>query len=219
MNDTATAFEAWNSRWQSEAGRADWLTPEPEVVETATRLRDAGCRTALDLGAGVGRHALALARLGFQTTALDAAEHGLTELRRAAAAEGLAIRTDLGRMTALPYADQSFDYVLAFNVIYHGAPDVVAASIAEIRRVLKAGGLYQGTMLSKRNAQCGVGREAAPNTWVDDLAADDKAHPHFFCEAAGLVHLFAGFELFFLEDREHARPGSWHWHMVAERLP
>ncbi len=21
-----------------------------------------------------------------------------------------------------------------------------------------------------------------------------------------------------LEDREHERPGSWHWHLIAERL-
>jgi hypothetical protein len=86
--------------------------------------------------------------------------------------------------------------------------------------VLKPGGSYQGTMLSKRNVKYGKGEEVAPNTFVDaaiDPDDSDKIHPHFYCKAAELVELFAEFELLSLIDQEHAKPGSWHWHMVAER--
>ena len=75
--------------------------------------------------------------------------------------------------------------------------------------MLKPGGIFQGTMLSKRNASYGVGAEVAPNTFVDagiDPDDTDKVHPHFYCNAAELVALFAGFELLSLIDQEHPSP-------------
>lgn len=226
MSDAArtdTAHQAWDARWRTEAGRADWLTPEADVLEAAKRAYDGGARRALDLGCGVGRHALMLARMGYETCALDGSENGLDQLRSTAAAEGVSVDAQLGMMTELPYPDGAFDYVLSFNVIYHGDGDVVRKAISEIRRVLTPGGLYQGTMLSKRNANFGVGEEVAPDTWVRADAAhgaaddSDKVHPHFYCDAAELTALFQGFELWTLEDRLHSKPGSWHWHLTAER--
>lgn len=214
---TDTAHLAWNERWKTDQGRADWLTPEPDVQAAAEAAYARGARTALDLGCGVGRHALMLAEIGYRTAALDGAQAGLDELTGQAAARGLEIDAQPGLMTELPFEDACFDYVLAFNVIYHGAPDIVAGAVSEIRRVLKPGGLYQGTMLSKRNVNCGQGTEIAPNVWVRE-GDDDKDHPHFYCSAAELAALFEGFELWTLEDRLHRKPGSWHWHLTAERL-
>src|SRR3546814_1748958 len=90
-------------------------------------------------------------------------------------------------MTELPYADASFDYVLSLNVIYHGDAGVVGRAVAEIYRVLKPGGLFHGTLLSKRNRNYGLGREIAPDTFVIDGADGDKGHPHCYGDAAGGV--------------------------------
>lgn len=212
---TDTAHLAWDKRWQTEEGRADWLRPDPDVAGLIERLQTQGNVRALDLGCGVGRHALSFARAGFETHAMDLSEAGLAELKKSAAADGLEIETHLAPMTALPFDDDSFDYVLSFNVIYHGDPSIVRTAIAEIARVLKPGGIYQGTMLSKRNANFGIGTEVAADTWVRD-GDDDKDHPHFYCNASELVALFDRFELSYLEDKVHTKPGSWHWHMIAE---
>jgi SAM-dependent methyltransferase len=122
-------------------------------------------------------------------------------------------------MTVLPYDDESFDYVLAWNVIYHGDESVVRKTIEEIRRVLRPGGYYQGTMLSKRNAEYvdRMGEEIAPNTLAGGTTSD-KAHPHYYCSAGELTGLFEGFELLSLVDREQKKPGSYHWVMVAEKV-
>ena len=213
---TDTAHLTWDRRWRTEEGRADWIAPEPDVRATAERAYADGARRALDLGCGVGRHALMLAEIGYETAALDASEAGLAELEAGAVARGLTVDARRGMMTSLPFAGAAFDYVLSFNVIYHGAPDVVAAAISEIARVLRPGGTYQGTMLSKRNVNFRQGVEVAPDTWVRD-GDDDKDHPHFYCDAAGLIRLFDGFELWSLDDRLHSKPGSWHWHLSAER--
>ena len=59
----------------------------------------------------------------------------------------------------------------------------------------------------------GIGR----NTWVFE-GEGDKVHPHYFCNAPDLLSLMRGFEIFTLFDRPNEKPGSWHWHVLAERL-
>jgi SAM-dependent methyltransferase len=215
--DTATAHHSWDERWKTEGGRAEWLEPDPAVVECAGALAGPGRRRALDLGCGVGRHALFLAECGFDTCAMDGSAAGIAHVTEAASVRGLSVETKVGVMTSLPYPDACFDYVLAFNVIYHGDPSVVGATVGEIRRVLKPGGTYQGTMLSKRHGKFGRGREIAANTFIIE-GDGEKDHPHFYCNARELVALLDGFEIASLGDREHRKPGDWHWYVVAERL-
>lgn len=216
MAQTQTAVAAWDRRWATDEGRADWLEPEPEVREIVALLKARGGRTVLDLGCGVGRHALFLAEAGFAVEAIDGSPIGIAEARKSADARGLALSLREGAADALPFADGSLDFVLSWNVIYHGNQGDVGRRLAEIWRVLKPGGLYQGTMLPTRNSNYGLGSRIAPDTFVND-AIEERAHPHFYCDAAGLVALFQGFELLSLTQREHKKPGSWHWHIVAER--
>jgi tellurite methyltransferase len=216
---TDTAHVYWGTEWAKADGTTKWEHPEAEVMDFARTL-PAGA-AVLDLGAGVGRHALALARQGFAVSALDAAPEGIAEITRIATSEGLSIDARIGLMTELPFDDGTFDHVLSWNVIYHGDETVLRASIAEIARVLKPGGTFLGTMLSARRVPVELakapGREISRNTWVFE-GTGDKVHPHYFCTGRDLLELFAAFEVFRLEDREHETPGSWHWHLVLERL-
>jgi tellurite methyltransferase len=216
---TDSAHLYWNDQWATADGSSKWAKPEPEVLAHAETLHK-GARV-LDLGAGIGRHALAFAQMGFAVSALDAAPESLAAMRENATKLGVGIDLHLGMMTDLPFADASFDHVLSWNVIYHGDEAVVARSLAEVARVLKPGGTFMATMLSARRVPVeqakATGREISRNTWVFD-GPGDKVHPHYFCNAHDLVTLLAGFELMSLVDREHDSPGSWHWHLLAERL-
>ncbi|ERN42460.1 methyltransferase domain protein [Rubidibacter lacunae KORDI 51-2] len=221
MDNTATAHLAWDSRWQTDSGREDWLQAEPDVVEFSshllTQLSQLSTKRALDLGCGVGRHAIQLAQLGFEVSGLDGSSAGLEFATKTAEEQGVAIDFIQGSMESLPYPDMTFDYVLAFNVIYHGDRPVVSRCISEIHRILKPGGFFQGTMLSKRNGNYGKGTEISANTFVD-LNNGDKDHPHFYCNAEELCELLHNFELLSLIDRVHKKPNSWHWHLIAERF-
>ena len=212
---TDTADTHWNDQWASIDAGSKWLKPEQDVMDWAGGFAP-GARV-LDLGAGVGRHALWLAGQGHSAVALDAAPEGLAEIDKAGG-----VQTHLARMHELPFDDASFDHVLSWNVIYHGDEDILLRSIAEIRRVLKPGGTYLGTMLSKRrlpHEQARYpGREISRNAWVFDAPGTDKVHLHYFCNAAELLALFSGFEVLNLRDQEHEKPGSWHWHLTLERL-
>ncbi|HWZ66823.1 MAG TPA: methyltransferase domain-containing protein [Stellaceae bacterium] len=213
-----TAIEAWDKRWATAEGRADWLDPEPEVIALLPELKARGARTALDLGCGVGRHALYLAEHGLAVEAIDGSAAGLAVVRETARARGLSLGVRQGTADALPFDCCSFDFALSWNVIHHGTLGDVGRRLAEIWGVLKPKALYQGTMLPTRNSNYRRGRTVAPDTFVRD-GAEEPGYPHFYCDAATLVALSAGFELLSLKQQLQRKPGSWHWHIIAERRP
>lgn len=221
MNDmvTDTAHRYWNDEWRKADGSSPWAQAEPWVTDHAATLAP-GSRI-LDLGAGIGRHALAFARAGHRVAALDAAEAATAAISAAAVAEELTVETVHAPMTSLPFQTASFDHVLAWNVIYHGDETIVRRTLAEVARVSRPGGTFMATMLSARRLPVeqarAAGREISRNTWVFD-GPGDKVHPHYFCTAPELLSLIGGFEVLTLFDRPHEKPGSWHWHLLAERL-
>lgn len=213
---SGTAVEAWDKRWATEEGRVGFVEPHPEVVALIPELKARGMHTALDLGCGVGRHSILLAEAGLEVVAMDGSATGLEVLRQNAAAKGVKLETRQSNADLLPLTDGSFDYVLSWDVLYHGNLGEVGRRVAEIWRVLKPGRIFQGTMLPLRHKNYRVGRIVAPNTFVED-DNEDRGHPHFYCDAVTLVTLFSGFELLKLGQHIKRKPGSWHWNIIAER--
>lgn len=213
---TNTAYEHWNDRWETSEGCADYIEPEPFVIKALEMIRAFKVRTVLDMGCGPGRHAILLAQKEFTVHALDASQYAVDLLRRKSNELDLNIQVNLGEMTDLNFENETFDMVVAWNVIYHGDMSVVQHSLSEISRILRRKGLFLGTMLSMRNSEIATGQEIAHRTFVNENVLD-KSHPHFYCNAIELLSLFAGFEPLVLDDREHKRPGSYHWHCIMEK--
>jgi tellurite methyltransferase len=131
------------------------------------------------------------------------AEAGLAEVGRKARAENLNVSTHAAPMTALPFDDGTFDVAVAFNVIYHGDDATVRTTASEIRRVLRAGGLYYGTMISKRTLENLRSHEISFNTFMREGDTEDDKHPHYYCSANDVLDVFDGFRLCSLEERAH----------------
>jgi SAM-dependent methyltransferase len=108
----------------------------------------------LDLGCGLGRHAFEAARRGARVVACDYAEAELKEVRNTFAAMAAAgevdaadcIGTVQGDATRLPFADGSFDRVIASEVLEHIPDD--GAALEELARVLRKGGTMAVTVPS-----------------------------------------------------------------------
>jgi ubiquinone/menaquinone biosynthesis C-methylase UbiE len=110
-----TAIEAWDKRWATAEGCADWFDPEPDVIALLPELKARGTRTALDLGCGVGRHASFSPSTGSPSKAIDGSGAGLAVVRETAPARGISLGVRQGTADALPFDDASFDFVLSWK--------------------------------------------------------------------------------------------------------
>ena len=207
-------MEAWNQAWNSEEGRQDWVTPDPFVVEQLPLLQGTGAPRVLDLGFGVGRHALLFAQAGFTVYGIDMSENGLAYAQAWAERTGVTLQLTNGDMSTLPYADQFFDVIVTWNVIYHGTSAVVKQTIQELERVLKPGGHLVCTLLSTRHNRYGRGQEIEPNIFVIP-GAGEASHPHHYFDEATARRYLANFEILRCEDAEQYGAGKYHWQILG----
>src|SRR5215204_5731625 len=205
-------MEAWNQAWQSAEGREEWLTPEPFVVELVPELQAAGVKRVLDLGFGVGRHALLLAREGFQVAGLDASENGLVYAQEWGQREGFQLELTSGEMSALPYANGEFGAILSWNVIYHGTMEVIQQTISEMTRCLKPQGYLICSLISSQHSMAGKGVEIEPRTYVIP-GAGEREHPHHYFNRADIDACFGDYTLLQLQDVTQREADDYHWQL------
>jgi SAM-dependent methyltransferase len=113
------------------------------------------CGIALDLGAGRGISTYALARDGWQVSALEPDSSDLVgagAIRTLAKEAGLEIRVDQDWGESLPYPDATFDLVHGRQVLHHACD--LKQICHEVARVLKPGGKFIATrehVISKKS--------------------------------------------------------------------
>jgi ubiquinone/menaquinone biosynthesis C-methylase UbiE len=107
----------------------------------AERFPPARYSRALEPGIGTGRIAIPLAQRGYQVTGIDVSDQMLSVLaeRLAQARPPLRVAFQKGDVTDLPFADATFDMVLAVHLFYFVADWRRAAD--EIARVVRPGGV------------------------------------------------------------------------------
>jgi 2-polyprenyl-6-hydroxyphenyl methylase / 3-demethylubiquinone-9 3-methyltransferase len=132
-------YEGMDELWWDPAGPAAILHAinRPRVGFYLEQLGDLGGRLVLDAGCGGGLVARELAAAGAEVVGVDRSRGSLGVARRAI---GARLRPAQGRLERLPFADGSFDAVVAADVLEH-LPDLPAAT-AELARVLAPGGSF-----------------------------------------------------------------------------
>jgi 2-polyprenyl-3-methyl-5-hydroxy-6-metoxy-1,4-benzoquinol methylase len=138
--------------------------------------RQPGLPHLVDFGSGVTFFSFAVARLGFAVTCVDVdpiCEKDLKRARTCVPSEPGEIDFRLAASAGLPFEDGEVDCVISVSVVEH-VPEI-GATIAEIARILRPGGLFILTFdLDLRgDQQLGVGEYAV---LADTLAS-------YFCAA------------------------------------
>jgi ubiquinone/menaquinone biosynthesis C-methylase UbiE len=183
------------------------------------RLRSERVHRLLELGCGTGNDAARVAREGFEVVASDFSTEALNEARRKYGDQVEFRSTDVSE--PLPFADDSFDAVMS-NVALHMFSDAVTrAAFAEVRRVLRPGGLFlfHVNSLDDRPLRAqwrGVARELEPD-WVLEQGGQTVR----FFSREYLLDLLDGWTMIELEhieieDRETGEPFKRVWRGVAK---
>ncbi|MFC9819565.1 class I SAM-dependent methyltransferase [Streptomyces erythrochromogenes] len=160
------------AHWQQTYGDHPGMygeEPSDPAVHAAAVFRAVGARKVLELGAGHGRDALYFARQGFSVLATDFSPAGLEQLREAAATQGVA-----GRVTTavhdvrepLPLANASVDAVFAHMLLCMAlSTQEIHALAAEVRRVLRPGGVFVYTVRHTGDAHYQAGTGHGDDIW------------------------------------------------------
>lgn len=115
---------------------ADRVTDEQAILHELLPLAGA---QVLELGCGKADKTRLMAQSAASVLALEVDATQLAANRAAAAPAN--IRFEYGGAEAIPAADDSIDIVTMFKSLHHVPTDLMDAALAEIRRVLKPGGL------------------------------------------------------------------------------
>jgi ubiquinone/menaquinone biosynthesis C-methylase UbiE len=96
----------------------------------------------LDIGCGTGSLAVLIKKThpDAEVVGIDPDRAALAVAERKAKRRRLAIKFDRGFADRMPYGDASFDRVFSSFMFHHLGADEKAATLGEIRRVLKPGG-------------------------------------------------------------------------------
>jgi ubiquinone/menaquinone biosynthesis C-methylase UbiE len=115
-------------------------TPADELALLAPELPRAGGRV-LELGCGAAAKSRALAEaypgIELIATEVDEVQHAAN----LASDRPANLRFELAGAEALPLRDDFFDAVLMFKSLHHVPTDLIPKALAEVRRVLRPGGL------------------------------------------------------------------------------
>ena len=212
----------WDKYWGDGCDHGYWERPAPEVIEFIASQLPESRPAVLDLGCGLGRHAIAFARRGFRVAATDASQGAIDHTKGWAGKLGLAVETHACSMIEQPFPRCSFDIVLSYNVLYHGRRHQFADAIGCVWDVLKPSGLFFFTCPTRRDGKHGHGERIAPHTY----AAAKSVTPgdtHYFADRTDLDEMLARFAIRSIRADE----GFWdnkgekqffsNWHVLAEK--
>lgn len=144
--------------------------------------------SVLDLGCGLGALSLAAARAGCTVLAVDAGPAAVAHVKRAAAAEGLAVTVRRQDLSQAPDLGGPFDAVVAIGLLMFLDRSRAYALLGRMQAATRPGGLLALNVL------------VAGTTWREAL--DPAAH-HLF-EPEELLRALAGWPV--LERRDDAFP-------------
>ncbi len=129
----------------------------------------------LDLGTGMGRHAMLMAREGYDVTGTDYSETSIQLAKSWAEEEGMDIKFEQASAERQPFPDCSFDGIISYAVVYYLPYEQLILAINEIYRLLKDGGTAFVMIKNDRDIRKSKGKMIAPYHY--EITTHDEGMP------------------------------------------
>lgn len=175
-----------------------WNTPANHMYFLLNSWKQKGFKTFLDVGCGFGRNSIFMAKNGFEVSGFDLSDLSIKITEKKAEEQGVEFKKlVVSDMLNFPFENDSFDCILALNVISHTNIKGFKQILNEIKRVLKSGGEVYFTVGSKdsywfTNPIC---------TYVDECTrirvedGPENGIPHFYINDEDCQTLFNDFTI------------------------
>lgn len=200
-----------------------WNSPAQEVYYLCEKWKEKGFKSLLDIGCGLGRNSLYLAKNSFELSGFDLSERSVELTLEKAKKQGIKLnKFVVADMLEFPFEDESFDALLAFNVISHTDLEGFNKILSEIKRVLRPGGEVYFTVGSKEsfwfnNPVCTYVDE---NTRIRVEDGPENGIPHFYIDDNDCFKLFNDFTIVEIKNvRELTQYGNFspHYHIWLKK--
>jgi len=166
-------MEGWMARWYTRTRRNDMEDFRQQARLVASRLRSGS--EVLEVAPGPGFFAVELAKLGdFKITGLDISRTLVEIATKNAREAGVKVDFRLGNASAMPFADDSFDFIYCSAAFKNFSQPVRA--LDEMHRVLRPGGeavigdLRKDASLDEINTYVSQSGRSGFDAWLTKLA-------------------------------------------------
>ena len=125
-------------RLLSKHGQVEYITTQKYIHDC---IHDISAKRILEIGAGTGRYSIALAREGFDVTAVELVEHNINQLKqKLEGSETITVRQG-NALDLSAFKNNSFDITLLLGPMYHlYSKSEKLAALSEAVRVTRSGG-------------------------------------------------------------------------------
>ena len=228
MTDTATTASGDGSHWEHVYDSGQQLNRYPfEVVLSFVfsrfgKVPDRSKCRILEVGCGAGNNVWFLAREGFAAAGIDGSESAVDYARERLKKDGLSADLRVGDFGKLPWEDRVFDAVIDRGAITHNRRANIEATLDEIKRVLKPGGLFLSQFFSDLDGGKPYGRDLGDGCYSDFTEGYFKDLGYtFFADRTLVDDLFGSrFEIVSREhvtfDREKAVNRAAFWNLICK---
>lgn len=210
----------WEEVYEREMESYSW-EPAKAIRKFLAKIKQTNAKKILDLGCGIGRNAIYLAKKGYIVVGVDISDRAL---------QAAAIKTNIEKISnivflhsdirSLPFPNRHFNVVFSINVLHHSILEDIEKAVGEIFRVLCPGGLGMVTLASVKDYKFGKGREVEKNTFeLYEGTHGEKGILHHFFDEHESEYLLREFQIIHREHMMEEVEGgkNCHWYIVFQK--
>lgn len=187
---------------KTNSDKKNWVTPSLESYAYLARWKEQGKKDFLDLGCGIGRHAILFGLQDFNVSVSDISPEAVERTTSWLKEENIPYReAKVEDMEKMSFPDASFDCILSWQVIGHNDTKGIKQTIAEIHRILRPNGEVALTINSKKTF--GYQQDwpvVDENTKLNILNPAEYNVPHFYADFELIKELFKDFHLLKVDE-------------------
>ena len=214
----------WNQLHSQE--KNTFVSPMAPLILLKKKLRGVAGVKVLDLGCGVGLHAIDLVKSGYRVWGLDISSKAIKLASKNAKDEKVNINFTVDSMQRkLPFKSFFFDGVVCFRVLNHGTEREICSAINEIHRVLKPNGCVVVSVQKIFGRKVKIGMAVyntlpieviAPYTYIP-REGKEKGVIHYSFTKKSLIRFFSNFQIEQLQSMRGSQSWENYYYLVGRK--